>query len=924
MRKSVTKIVKVTLGLTMTIGMGLSAAISSGKKANSVVALGKNDCWTQVTSLDGLNTTDKYVIASNAADGEGVDYYFKGTQSSGHLQSAAFGTTAPTSNSAAGVFQLISVDAGNNIYKIKLVSSNKCVTASKAASGGGVVNTSVDDAEGWRFLMSGSNFDAIYQHEYSSKYAALRCSSYTSWRTYANNSDSAISTTYGTDFRIYKYRQLNSIAVSTAPTKVSYSEGEMFDPTGLVITRNYADSTSNTLTYANHTEEFSFSPSLSTGLTAENTSVSITYGGKTTSQSITVSAVLTPYITVSKNSTSGYTTENETLSFTCGNLSSLNIVSSNTSVVTIGTISAGATSGTVVINFVGNGSTTVLFKDGDTQLASVSVSVSTEHGRLESDPLTVAEAVAIGSALGNDNETTKDYYVRGYISQIVSNFSGTPAKARFWLANGESTVKGFEGFDVTLKDGLTTDNYRVGADAIINCTIKKYSSTTIESGSVGEVVSLEYDEIPATSLSLDRNSIGLLVGRSTKLTASVIPVYTTQVIDWVSSDETVATVNQNGNVQGIGIGTAVITATIGGITETCSVNVAREMIDLFNKSYSVATPDSAQTVLSTAEVGDYTLNLLNAYNNAGGYAYMMLGTSALKTNDSLLSNSTPAPGAITKIVFRTTSNSSGKAVCKAVLTGSEVTSPVSDDSHTLNGAGSITITANASDNLRYFAISNTTQAGNAQIESIEINYETTEETVGKLETISGLKFDYSNSAGVYSYSSAAIRFGGFVSEDLWNKLEDIEGYGVVIAPTSSLGGDAIEEKYYAKQEANAADANAENDTVDAILAGVVGDLSGAKKASANNVTPASADASQKEFMGVDAGDNYFVWTSRMNINEANFATEYSAVAYIKIDGDILFLQETSASIKGLAIDRLASMDPSDPGYGAIEYITLHY
>ena len=84
-------------------------------------------------------------------------------------------------------------------------------------------------------------------------------------------------------------KTLSSIEVSTAPTKTTYVVDETFDPTGLVITRNYSDSPSDTYTYAGHTSEFSFSPSTSTALTVENKSVTITYGGKSTSQAITVS-----------------------------------------------------------------------------------------------------------------------------------------------------------------------------------------------------------------------------------------------------------------------------------------------------------------------------------------------------------------------------------------------------------------------------------------------------------------------------------------------------------------------------------------------------------------------------------------------------------------------------------------------------------
>ncbi len=85
-------------------------------------------------------------------------------------------------------------------------------------------------------------------------------------------------------------KTLSSISVQTAPTKTTYTEGEYFAPAGLVITRTYSDATSDTYTYADHTSEFSFTPSTSTALTTSNTSVTITYGGKSTSQAITVNA----------------------------------------------------------------------------------------------------------------------------------------------------------------------------------------------------------------------------------------------------------------------------------------------------------------------------------------------------------------------------------------------------------------------------------------------------------------------------------------------------------------------------------------------------------------------------------------------------------------------------------------------------------
>lgn len=98
-------------------------------------------------------------------------------------------------------------------------------------------------------------------------------------------------------------KTLSSIAVSTAPTKVTYTVGEYFSPTGLVIRRNYSDSSHDTYTYAGHTSEFTFNPSTSTALTTSHKSVTITYNGKSCSQTITVSQAAPTSITATVDKT---------------------------------------------------------------------------------------------------------------------------------------------------------------------------------------------------------------------------------------------------------------------------------------------------------------------------------------------------------------------------------------------------------------------------------------------------------------------------------------------------------------------------------------------------------------------------------------------------------------------------------------------
>lgn len=83
-------------------------------------------------------------------------------------------------------------------------------------------------------------------------------------------------------------KTLTGIVVKTAPTKVEYAEGDTFDPTGLVITGSYDDLSSEDITYSGNESDFSFSPSLSTALSTSDTSVIVSYKGKSCDQTITV------------------------------------------------------------------------------------------------------------------------------------------------------------------------------------------------------------------------------------------------------------------------------------------------------------------------------------------------------------------------------------------------------------------------------------------------------------------------------------------------------------------------------------------------------------------------------------------------------------------------------------------------------------
>lgn len=100
-------------------------------------------------------------------------------------------------------------------------------------------------------------------------------------------------------------------------------------------------------------------------------------------------------------------------------------------------------------------------------------------------------------------------------------------------------------------------------------------------------------EVALTGITLDKTTATLLVGATTKLTATKTPANTTDTteITWKSSDETVATVAADGTVTAKAAGTATITATCGEKTATCAVTVTAD-----------AKPCTGITLDETAEV----------------------------------------------------------------------------------------------------------------------------------------------------------------------------------------------------------------------------------------------------------------------------------------------------------------------------------
>lgn len=295
-------------------------------------------------------------------------------------------------------------------------------------------------------------------------------------------------------FFIYKVpatpatKTLSSISIATAPSKTTYTEGECFDPTGLVITRTYSDSTSDTYPYSGHTSEFTFAPSTSTLLTTSNTSVTITYNGKSTSQAITVNAAAV-IKTLSSISISGQKTSftiDESFSF--GGTVTAHFSDSSSSDVT-----SSATYSGYNMSVAGNYTVTVSYTySGTTKTTTYDITVAASGGGGGGD----SGSQRISAS------TTSTYYESGDICPTGSTSSAGAECEAFtvsWLKNGgsnsiaytyaEMRIYASHSFTITPKEDYTitsvvitanSSSYAnaVGGSSLTNCT-KNVSSSTV-------------------------------------------------------------------------------------------------------------------------------------------------------------------------------------------------------------------------------------------------------------------------------------------------------------------------------------------------------------------------------------------------------------------------------------------------------------
>ena len=152
---------------------------------------------------------------------------------------------------------------------------------------------------------------------------------------------------------------------------------------------------------------------------------------------------------------------------------------------------------------------------------------------------------------------------RMYVSQKIEDyFAVVPNEYQKYV-----TYESSDPSVISVTNGTILTALKVGeATVIVKCGSQELVTMRIE------VI-----ELPPERISLNYNQIVLQVGESKQLQADVFPDNSHQTVRWQSSDQTIATVDGNGNVTGRSVGTATIVATTSnGLTAMCVVNVTKE------------------------------------------------------------------------------------------------------------------------------------------------------------------------------------------------------------------------------------------------------------------------------------------------------------------------------------------------------------
>ena len=200
--------------------------------------------------------------------------------------------------------------------------------------------------------------------------------------------------------------------------------------------------------------------------------------------------------------------------------------------------------------------------------ASLSTSVKFDNTKLE------VTKIEVGSAISNrvlDKPTVENSNTQSEVMLIAisgSNFDIEPGTLATITFKAKDGVTGKQDLNVVVNE-MYTEDYQEISDTV-----------TTTSGTIDIVV-------PITDVTLNKTTGTLNVSETEDLIETIVPDNTTEdkTVTWTSSDSAIATV-ENGKVTAVAPGTAIITATVAGISATYTVEVKQPLTGITLNSAS--------------------------------------------------------------------------------------------------------------------------------------------------------------------------------------------------------------------------------------------------------------------------------------------------------------------------------------------------
>ena len=268
-------------------------------------------------------------------------------------------------------------------------------------------------------------------------------------------------------------------------------------------------------------------------------------GDKTATCAVTVSKKVIPVTSVTLNKASLALTEQETFQLSAtvspDNATDKTVTwsSSNTAVATV--------SNNGLVTAIKEGSATITAKAGD-KTATCAVTVS-------------KKVVAVTSVTLNKSSLTLTEQETFQLSASVSPDNATDKTVTWSSSNTAVATVSDNGLVTAVKEGSATITAKAG-DKTATCT-----------------VTISKTVVAVTSVTLNKTSLSLMEQDTYQLVATVTPADATdKTVTWTSSNSSVATVDGNGVVKGVAVGSATITAKAGSKTATCAVTITQMII----------------------------------------------------------------------------------------------------------------------------------------------------------------------------------------------------------------------------------------------------------------------------------------------------------------------------------------------------------